>query len=109
VDGLEVERVGQHEGQARALAGIGQPVPAEHAFAADRQALPIRLDQLEEELEVVVPHVGVDEFSSLAVHQADVHLPGVEIDSAVELRRRAIILHLIIEWLGVLQRTPVVL
>jgi hypothetical protein len=65
----------------------------------------IRLDQLEEELKVIVPHVGVDELSSLAIHHADVHLPGMEIDSAVELRRSAIILHLIIELIGVREDT----
>ena len=97
VNRLQVERVGEDEAQARLGAGIGQPVPTEHAFATDRQAVAIRLDQLEEELEVVVPHVAVDELSPLVIHHADVHLPGVEIDSAVEFGRGAIILHVIME------------
>jgi hypothetical protein len=45
----------------------------------------IRRDELEEELEVIVPDVGMDELVALAVHEADVHLVGVEINSAVEL------------------------
>ena len=89
--------MGEDEAQARLGTGIGQPVPTEHAFATDRQAVAIRLDQLEEELEVVVPHVAVDELSSLPIHHADVHLPRVKIDSAVELGRGAVILHLIVE------------
>ena len=48
VDGLEVEGVGQDEGEAGGLAGIGQPVPAEHAFAADGQVVAIGRDELEE-------------------------------------------------------------
>jgi hypothetical protein len=66
---------------------------AEHAFATDREAVAIRLNPLEEELEVVVFDVAVDELSSLVIHHADVHLPGVEIDSAIELCGGGIILH----------------
>jgi len=43
--------------QAGGLAGIGQPVPAEHAFAAHRQVVLVRLDQLEEIFEVIVQDV----------------------------------------------------
>ena len=85
VDGFEVEGMGQDEGQAGGLAGIGQPVPAEHAFGADGQVMLVGLDELEEELEVVVPDVGVDQLLALAIHEADVHLVGMEVDSAVEL------------------------
>ena len=62
----------QSEGQARSLTGIGQPIPTEHAFATDREAMSVRPDQLEEELEVIVFDVGVDQFLALAVHDADV-------------------------------------
>ena len=62
VNGFEVERVGQHEVQAGRLAGIGQPIPAEHAFGADGQVVAIRRDELEEEGEVIVADVGVDEL-----------------------------------------------
>ena len=93
VDGLEIERVGQDEVQAGPLAGIGQPVPAEHAFGADGQVVAIGCDELEEEVEVIVPDVGVDELLAVPVHEADVHLMGVEVDSAVELCRGGVILH----------------
>ena len=68
-------------------------IPAEHAFATDAQIVPIRFDQLEEKFEVVVLDVGVDQFLALAIHDADVHLTRVKIDSAVELRSRCVVLH----------------
>jgi len=93
VNGAQVEGVGQNEGETRLVARIGQPVPAEHAFAADGEVVLVGFDALEEELEVVVFDVGVDQLFSLAVHDADVHLPCVEIDSAVELSGGGVILH----------------
>ena len=41
---FDVEGMRQNEGQARGLAGIGQPVPAKHAFAAHGQIVLVRLD-----------------------------------------------------------------
>ena len=93
VNGLEVERVGQNEVQAGLLTGIRQPVPAEHAFGADGQVVAVRRDELEEEVEVIVPDVGVDEFLAVPVHDADVHLAGMEINSAVELGGRSVVFH----------------
>ena len=93
VGGLEIEGMGQHEVQARRLAGIRQPIPAEHAFGADGQVVPIGRDQLEEIFEIIVLDVGVDEFFALPVHYADIHLAGVKVDSAVELCGGGVILH----------------
>ena len=93
VDGLEVEGVGQDEVEARSLAGIGEPIPAEHAFGADGQVVLIRGDELEEVVEIVVADVGVDELFAVAVHDADVHLAGMEVNSAVELGGGRVILH----------------
>ena len=93
MNGFDIEGVGQDEGEAGGLAGIGQPIPAEHALAADRQAVAIRLDQLEEVVEVVVFDVGVDECFALPIHDADVHLTGVKIDSAVELGGGGVVFH----------------
>jgi hypothetical protein len=53
----------------------------------------IGLHELEEELEVVVPDIGVDELLAVAIHEADVHLVGVQVDSAVELGGGGVILH----------------
>jgi len=99
VNGFDVERMGQHEGEACSLASIGQPIPAEHAFATDRQVMLVRLDELEEELEVVVLDVGVDPFVALPIHDADVHLARVQIDSAIEFGGGGVILHtLLVTW-----------
>ena len=97
--------MGQDESQAGSLAGIGQPIPAEHALATDGEALLVRLDELEEVSEVVVPDIGVDQFLALPIHDADVHLARVQIDSAVVFGRGGIILHSCIQCWGVL-RTP---
>jgi hypothetical protein len=56
--------------------------------------VPVGLNELEEVGEVVVLNVAVDQFLALAIHDADIHLMGVQIDSAVELGRGSIILHM---------------
>ena len=94
VDSSHIEGMSQHEGEVGGLAGVGQPVPTEHAFGADGEVMAIGLDQFEEEVEVVIFDIGVSEFLTLAIHDADVHLPGVEIDSAVVLSSGGVILHL---------------
>ena len=84
----------EYEVYAKATAGqVGEPVPSEHAFAADGQVVAIGGDEFEEELEVVVFDVGVDELLALAIHDADVHLPGMEIDSAIVFGGGGVILH----------------
>jgi hypothetical protein len=50
-------------------------------------------NQFEEEVEVVVFDVGVDEFLAVPIHDADIHLAGVQVDSAVELCGGGVILH----------------
>jgi hypothetical protein len=89
--------VSQHESQALSLAGVGEPVPAEHAFGADGQAVAIGFDELEEELKVVVFDIGVDQFLALPVHDADVHLVGMQIDSTVVFSSGGVILHTLIQ------------
>jgi hypothetical protein len=50
-------------------------------------------DELEEELEVVVADVGVDQFFAVPVHNADIHLAGMEVNSAVELGGGSVVFH----------------
>jgi hypothetical protein len=94
VDGFEVEGVGEDELEAGGQAGVGQPVPAEEALADDSEVVFPAGDFLEEELEVVVLDVLVEEFGTLAIDDADVHLAGVEVDSAVELGGGLVVFHL---------------
>ena len=54
VDGAHVEGMGEDEGEAGFLAGVAEPVPVEHALAADGQVVAVGGDEFEEELEVVV-------------------------------------------------------
>ena len=93
VNGAQIERVSEHESEIGFVAGIGQPEPAEHAFAADGEVVAVRSDEFEEEFEVIVADIGMDEDFAGTVHEADVHLTGMEIDSAVEFRGGGIILH----------------
>ena len=51
------------------------------------------MDELEEEGEVVVQDVGVDQLLALAVHDADVPLAGMEVDSTVVIGGGGVILH----------------
>ena len=93
VDGPDVERVSQDESEAGGLAGIGQPLPPEHALTADGEAVLEGLDEFEEVSEVVVLDIGVDQLPALPIHDADVHLACVQIDSAVVFGRGCIIFH----------------
>ena len=95
MDGAEVEGVSEDERNAGLGAGIGEPIPAEHAFGDDGEVVAVRGDELEEELEVVVADVGVDEDFAGAVHDADIHLARMEIDSAVEFGGRSIVFHFV--------------
>jgi len=52
-----------------------------------------QVDQFEEIIEIVVPDVGVDQFLALSIHDADVHLALVPLDSTVELCGGGVILH----------------
>ena len=85
--------MGEHQGQAGGLTGIGEPLPAEHAFGANGEVVPVGGDEFKEELEVVVLDVGMDQFFTVPIHDAHVHLACVEVDSAVELRGGNVILH----------------
>ena len=96
MDGLEIERVGEHEFESGLLAGVRQPIPAEQAFAAHRHVVTPWGDFLEEELEIVVLDVHVQQLVALAVHHADIHLARMEIDSAVILACRSVVFHLLI-------------
>ena len=52
-----------------------------------------RARPFEEEREVVVLDVAVHQLLVLLVHQADVHLSGVQIDSAVVFGSGGVVLH----------------
>ena len=78
----------QDEMDAGLGTGIGEPIPAEHALGADRQIVAIGRDEFEEIGEVIVFDVGVYELFAVAIQHADIHLAGVQINSAVELGKK---------------------
>jgi hypothetical protein len=53
----------------------------------------VGFDELEEVFEVVVFDVGVDQLFAFAVHETDVHLARVQVDSAVVLGSGSVIFH----------------
>ena len=66
--------MGENEFESGLFAGIGEPVPAEEAFATDGDVVTPRGDLLEEESEVVIFDVHVQELVALRIHDADIHL-----------------------------------
>ena len=74
--------------------GVGKPIPTEHTLAADGDVVPVRGDQFEEESEVVSLDVGMAELFAFFVHDADVHLSRMEVNSAVVFGGGCIILHI---------------
>lgn len=60
----------ENERNAGFLAGIGQPVPVEGAFATDGEVMTIGLDNLQEVVEIVSTDVSVDEDLAVPVHEA---------------------------------------
>ena len=48
VDGFHVQGVAEHEGDRLVLAEVGEPVPGEHALAADDEAVAEGRDGVEE-------------------------------------------------------------
>ena len=66
---------------------------AEQAFTAHGEAVAIGWDEFEEVREVVVQDVGVDQFLALAIHDADVDLVRMQIDSAIVFGRGSVVFH----------------
>src|SRR5262249_53579961 len=73
----------EHEGDALGGAEVGQPVPGEHTFAGDDQAVAVGGDGLEE---VVRPggDLTVEGDVAVGIEDAQSQGPGMEIDAAVE-------------------------
>ena len=83
VDGFEVQRVAEHEGDLVFVTAIGEPVPVEGAFTTDDHA-GIGFELFEEAIGLSRFKVAVQLLVAVLVDHASVHLIGVEVDSAVE-------------------------
>jgi len=83
VDRLEVEGVGEDEGDVELAAEVGQPVPAEDAFGADDEIVAVGLGGLEEGVALAGDSFVQDDRAA-AFENAQVHGPGMEVDAPVE-------------------------
>ena len=63
---------------------IGQPIPGEHALAADHQAAAVGFDQAQDGIRFGW-NVLVDDHLAGRIEDADVHGVGMQVDAAVEM------------------------
>ena len=82
MDGFHIKGMTEDELDTFFTAKIGKPVPGEHAFDTDHQAIAVRSNDLEKVFRTATD-VAVDEDRSFPVKNADVHFSGMKIDSAV--------------------------
>src|SRR5262249_54158435 len=75
--------VAEGEGDVVVAAGVGEPVPAVHALAADDQALAEGLDGAEER-RGGGGQVAGEALLALVVEDAEEQAPGVQVDAGVE-------------------------
>jgi hypothetical protein len=90
VDVLHGQGVAQREGDGLVLAAVGQPVPGEHALAADDEVLTAGLDRLQEG-GGLGGQVLLEDRAAGVVKDVGVHAPGVEIDAAVKSVRPVVV------------------
>jgi hypothetical protein len=82
VDGLHVKGVTKDEWNTLLSAQIGEPIPGEDALHSHCDIFSVRGDGLEKEVRVS-GHVSVQNDLAVLVQDAQVHGPGVQIDSTV--------------------------
>ena len=83
VDGFHGPGVAEGEGDVGVAAGVGEPVPAVHALAADDEAVAEGLHGSEEGLGGGGQVAG-EAFLAVAVEDEEEEGPGVQIDAGVE-------------------------
>jgi hypothetical protein len=86
VDSLCVQGLAEREGDALGLAQVGEPVPAEGAFAGDHQLLAKGRDVMEKGGGLGGQVLVKDDVAGM-VEDTQVHCPGGQIDAAVECVR----------------------
>jgi hypothetical protein len=88
-----VQGVAEHEGDALARTQIGQPVPGEHALHGHHQVIAEGLDHGQKRLRAAL-EVARHHYLAGRVHDAHVHLTGVQVDTTVVLVLTGIEFHL---------------
>lgn len=92
VDGFHVQGVAEDEGDLLPVAEIGEPVPTKQALDGDDESVAEGGDGFEEGVGVGGEVFVVDDLA-VAVDDAQIHGPGVQIDAAVELMRLGVETH----------------
>ena len=103
VDRFEVQCMSQHELNLMFFAKIAQPVPIKGRLASDDQAVRLpceRFDRLEKCVSVSRMKIPVQSFFTAVIDDTDVHLIGVQVDSAVEWVLFLIQIHWFSLWLS---------
>jgi len=93
VDRPHVQGVPQYEGNALALTQIRQPVPGEHALHGHHHILAERLHRGQERLGGA-RQIAREAHLTGCIQDAQVHLAGVQVDTAVVLVLTGIEFHL---------------
>ena len=92
MDCPHIQGVAEDEGELLGGAEIGQPIPAEDTFHPDNDIFLIGRNEFEKQ-----PRIGVDVLVkldfSLLIDNADIHFPGMKIDSAIILVLLGIEIH----------------
>jgi hypothetical protein len=83
VASFHIARVSQDEGAALGSAEVGQPIPGEETFHGDHETLTRGRNRLAERFRRGCPGAVQQEFA-LGAHEADVHTPGLQVDTAVK-------------------------
>jgi hypothetical protein len=78
--------------KSRAEAQVGNPVPAEHAFDADDDAIAKGSDGVQESLGVA-RKVAVEDDVAVVIEDAKIHAPCMQIDPAIKSMGLAIVTH----------------
>ena len=83
VNGFHAKGLAEHKVEPFVQAQIGQPVPGKHALDTHYEPVTERLD-CPQEVVRLGSQVAVQPLIPLAIEHAQVHLPCVQIDSAIE-------------------------
>ena len=83
MDRSHVKGVPQREGDLVVFAEIGEPVPGEHALAADDETRAIRCDSVAKRLGVG-RQIGFEDGVASVIEDVGTHASCVEIDAGVE-------------------------
>ena len=84
VDSFHVEGVSEREGDGVIFARIGEPIPGEHAFAADDQSLAKGLDGVEEDVGIG-EQVFLEDGFAVLIEDVGEHTSCMQVNAAIVL------------------------